>query len=703
MIPAPARIVLEAVLRPYAQIVFSRDLLPGLLVLAAIGVFPRLAAATLVAVIVAALASWLLGLGSNAVRDGYHGCVAVLTTLAVGVFVTAAATPALIAVGAVLSVLFAASLRSVLGRIELPPHSLPFVAAAWMVNLAARVLPGPEAPLSLLAPWPGIPDWLLDPGPLDVTAAIVFLHGAITGALVLAAIGLYSRIGLLLAGIGALAAMGVRAALRADVAWSAIDLTAGFNAVLSAMALGGIWFVPHPAALALAGAGAAVSCVVTYALAPVTAVFALPLLSLPFVATTHLMLTAVRGRERDRWPHAAPEADRPEEALAHHLMRTRRYGRAGRLPFRLPFRGTWVVTQGHDGAHTHKGPWRYAFDFEGRGQDGHVFDHDGTELRHYRCYGLPVLAAAPGLVSQVVDGVPDNPPGELDTRQNWGNTVVIAHGVGIFTVYAHLQPRSIRVKPGDGVAAGTEIGRCGNSGRSAVPHLHFQVQQGAQLGSETIPADFGDVVVRADGQSTLVHHSVPAEGELLRPVLRDEALARALAFPPGTAWVFSSATGAERERAVVEVDLWGRHLLRSDLARLYFEPYDAGLVVTAFDGDAASLMRHMVLGLSRIVFDQEPTLSWSDALPRRLFLPRWLWAAADLAAAVAPRAADITIAYRTRRADGGFVVEGTAGRFSTRATIDLGQGPHRFELFRDHHHTTVELTRERGGSEALRT
>jgi murein DD-endopeptidase MepM/ murein hydrolase activator NlpD len=530
----------------------------------------------------------------------------------------------------------------------------------------------------------------------------VFLHGAVTGLLMLSAVASYSRIGLLLAGIGALVAAGVRATLRIDVPWSAIDLTASFNAMLVAMALGGVWFVPHPTSLALAAAGAAVSCVLTYALVPVAGLFALPVLSLPFVATTHLFLTAARVRERDRWPHSAPEADRPEEALALHLMRARRFGQAGRLPFRLPFRGTWMVTQGHDGSHTHKGPWRYALDFEGRAADGRAFDHDGSELRHYRCYALPVLAAAPGIVDEVIDGVPDNPPGQLDTRQNWGNAVVISHGAGLFSVYAHLQPRSIRVRRGDGVVAGAQIGRCGNSGRSSVPHLHFQVQRGAPLGSETVSAEFGDVVVRLDGISRLVHHSAPAEGDVLRPVSRDEAVARVLALPPGTAWIFSAGAGGARERAVVEVDLWGRHVLRSESVRMYFEPYDAGLVVTAFEGRADSLMRHMVLSLSRVTFDQESELVWSDRLPRRLFLPRWTWAAADLAAAIAPRVADITMTYRSRRTESRLVIDGSAGRFSTRATIDLGEGSHRFELIRDHHHTAVELSRERSQSEGAR-
>ena len=40
---------------------------------------------------------------------------------------------------------------------------------------------------------------------------------------------------------------------------------------------------------------------------------------------------------------------------------------------------------------------------------------------------------------------------------------------------AHLQRGSLRVAPGDAVATGDEVGRCGNSGNSTQPHVHVQV------------------------------------------------------------------------------------------------------------------------------------------------------------------------------------------------------------------------------------
>jgi len=56
-----------------------------------------------------------------------------------------------------------------------------------------------------------------------------------------------------------------------------------------------------------------------------------------------------------------------------------------------------------------------------------------------------------------------------------GNHIVIDMGDHRYAMYAHLQRHSAMVRPGDRVVAGQQIARCGNSGNSTEPHLHFQI------------------------------------------------------------------------------------------------------------------------------------------------------------------------------------------------------------------------------------
>ena len=55
-----------------------------------------------------------------------------------------------------------------------------------------------------------------------------------------------------------------------------------------------------------------------------------------------------------------------------------------------------------------------------------------------------------------------------------GNTVVIDHGLGLFSMLAHLS--AIDAREGDSVSAGQVVGRVGATGRVTGPHLHWAVR-----------------------------------------------------------------------------------------------------------------------------------------------------------------------------------------------------------------------------------
>ncbi|MEV5437166.1 M23 family metallopeptidase [Streptomyces sp. NPDC052682] len=63
-------------------------------------------------------------------------------------------------------------------------------------------------------------------------------------------------------------------------------------------------------------------------------------------------------------------------------------------------------------------------------------------------------------------------------RRIIGNHVVLDLGDGTYALYAHLRRGSLTVREGDRVRAGQLLARCGNSGNSTEPHLHFQLMDG---------------------------------------------------------------------------------------------------------------------------------------------------------------------------------------------------------------------------------
>ncbi|MBL9050772.1 MAG: M23 family metallopeptidase [Tabrizicola sp.] len=105
--------------------------------------------------------------------------------------------------------------------------------------------------------------------------------------------------------------------------------------------------------------------------------------------------------------------------------------------------------------------------------------HDGTDFalptRAAMEAGVAVLAAAPGKVLRLRDGVPDF--AAATPNQECGNGLVIDHGEGWETQYCHLKQGSLLIKPGDEVVAGTPLGQIGQSGQADFPHLHLTVRQ----------------------------------------------------------------------------------------------------------------------------------------------------------------------------------------------------------------------------------
>ena len=110
-------------------------------------------------------------------------------------------------------------------------------------------------------------------------------------------------------------------------------------------------------------------------------------------------------------------------------------------------------------------------------------------------YGIPIHATGDGVITT-----------SHYNRHGYGKEIVVDHGFGYSTRFAHLQ--ELLVKPGDKVYRGQVIGLMGSTGRSTGPHLHYEVRYQNKAVNPMYyfyenlsPSEFGELTARANTKS----------------------------------------------------------------------------------------------------------------------------------------------------------------------------------------------------------
>jgi murein DD-endopeptidase MepM/ murein hydrolase activator NlpD len=145
------------------------------------------------------------------------------------------------------------------------------------------------------------------------------------------------------------------------------------------------------------------------------------------------------------------------------------------LIYHLPYEigKSYRVLQGYGSRLSHTGPEQYTVDFK---------MHEGT----------PVHAARAGIVARIEES--HSKGCWKDGCGKYANYIVILHDDWTTGEYYHLQKDGALVEIGDRVVAGQMIGLSGNTGNSALPHLHFGVYRAAPWGKfQSIPVSFSSI------------------------------------------------------------------------------------------------------------------------------------------------------------------------------------------------------------------
>jgi len=300
----PLRFV-DIVLRGIGQVLFQDNPLSGLLFLIAVGWgsyaagLPQVAIGGLLGVVVATVTAWWLRVDNAALRAGLYGYNAYLVGIALPTFL--ASTPLLwtyLVLGAIVSVVATLAMANVMKTWGVAALTAPFILVTWLLLLSAYAFSGIHGEA---LPSPG----QITPIPAEASnplAVVDFLHGMLVSVSQIFVKGNGVAALLILVGlaVGSLAAAGfaLAAALISVIVAHALGAESqlisaglvGFNPILTAVALGTVFYRPGPRVIVYTLLATVLTVMVQGAMVSALTPFGIPTLTAAFVLVTWLFL-----------------------------------------------------------------------------------------------------------------------------------------------------------------------------------------------------------------------------------------------------------------------------------------------------------------------------------------------------------------------------------------------------------------------------
>ena len=640
---------LSSILNSYTQIFFSNNrIFAGILII--VSFFDFWAGVSgMMAVMVTNILAYLIGFNRINIKNGYYGFNSLLVGLGLGAYYQPGTEFFIVLVFAALLTLFLTlSIEGVVGKYGLPFMSLSFLLGTWLVSIAARqftALHVSERGIYMInemfmlggQPLVSSYNWITNLGLHESVrlyftslGAILFQFHLFAGILIAIGLLIYSRIAFILSLVGFFSAYAYYNFIGADIHELSYNYI-GFNFILTSIAIGGFFIIPSKWSFLWVILLTPVISIILTSTQAIFSLFQLSVYSLPFNVVVLIFLYSLKFRERffNNPELVTYQQYSPEKNLYAHLNYKARFGKSLFFPFILPFWGEWKVTQSHNGNITHHGDWRHAWDFEVMDEEGLTYAGDGSRRENYYAYNKPVIAPADGYVEEIVDEVEENDIGNVDLEHNWGNTIILRHADQLYSKLSHLKKGSFRVAAGDVVKKGQMIAACGNSGRSPLPHIHFQLQGTPYIGSRTLDYPISHFIRHKSGVFELKSYESPENNVLVSNITRNSSLEKAFHFVPGRKFRFSVTSGLDNEYQVdweVKVGAGNQPFIYCEKtkSRAWFRNDGDIHYFTFFEGDRSGILFKFFLGAYKVMMGYYRNLLVKDQFPANMFNNRMI-------------------------------------------------------------------------------
>ncbi len=620
--------IFSSLFNSYSDIFFIKGAVSGVIILAITLINYNAGLSGILSILSAYLVARLLGYQTTFLSSGYFTYNALLVGLAIGYMFE-------ISILSILMIIIAGSLTMVITIVTaqvfyrlfgLQILSVPFIIVSILVYLSSASFTN----LYVAGLYPQSYGLNLDifyywfSGYLKALGAIIFMPNEVTGLLIATLLLISSRILFILSFCGFMLGITLYGLFTGSIQSAAQDVS-GFNYILIAMAIGGVFNIPSLKSYALAFLGVAFATLIASAGHVFWSQYGLPIFTLPFTLVT---LSFIYTLNYLNYPlQTRVYIGTPEQNLEYYLATKKRFV-TDLAAISLPFKGRWNSWQAFNGDWTHKGIFQHAYDFVICDSEKKTYLNEGKKLEDYYCYGKDVLSPVRGRVVKIIHFLADNPIGSVDTVNNWGNEIVIEDSRGYIVKLAHFASYSIYVVEGQWVDVGTILGRCGNSGNSPQPHIHIQMQLDYSPSAATHPFVF----VNYEQSNQYYTSGLPLEHSdvthcqfsLYYDQLTNFVLDEELNFD-----VYLDDNKIDTLELKVKMSDLSNYYFESNKGKLYFGKQYGNFYFYSCEGNDPYLNK-IYLALSTMPLSYQPQLKWMDNINNSLVMNPWQASAASL-------------------------------------------------------------------------